>query len=145
MVVCCRLHRCLIHTQTQSSPPAPTPTATTHVACLPAAEDDWRWHAYDTIKGSDWLGDQDAIEYMCKEAPAVVYELENYGLPFSRTEEGERRLAGVFRDMFMVVVGCVLGGEVHWVRDDCAEMEGWAAAPCRRHACTLAKDVCVCV
>lgn len=52
-------------------------------------EDDWRWHAYDTIKGSDWLGDQDAIEYMCKEAPAAVYELENYGLPFSRTEEGK--------------------------------------------------------
>lgn len=52
------------------------------------AEDDWRWHAYDTVKGSDWLGDQDAIEYMCKEAPAAVYELENYGLPFSRTDEG---------------------------------------------------------
>ena len=59
--------------------------------CLPSppAEDDWRWHAYDTIKGSDWLGDQDAIEYMCKEAPAAVYELENYGLPFSRTDEGK--------------------------------------------------------
>jgi succinate dehydrogenase/fumarate reductase flavoprotein subunit len=58
---------------------------------LPAlcAEDDWRWHAYDTVKGSDWLGDQDAIEYMCKEAPAAVYELENYGLPFSRTDEGK--------------------------------------------------------
>jgi succinate dehydrogenase (ubiquinone) flavoprotein subunit len=51
--------------------------------------DDWRWHAYDTIKGSDWLGDQDAIEYMCKEAPAAVIELENYGLPFSRTEDGK--------------------------------------------------------
>lgn len=50
--------------------------------------DDWRWHAYDTIKGSDWLGDQDAIEYMCREAPKAVIELENYGLPFSRTEEG---------------------------------------------------------
>jgi succinate dehydrogenase / fumarate reductase flavoprotein subunit len=52
-------------------------------------EDDWRFHFYDTIKGSDWLGDQDAIEYMCKEAPAAVLELEHYGLPFSRTEEGK--------------------------------------------------------
>ncbi len=51
-------------------------------------EDDWRWHMYDTIKGSDWLGDQDAIEYMCKEAPAAVVELEHYGVPFSRTEDG---------------------------------------------------------
>jgi succinate dehydrogenase / fumarate reductase flavoprotein subunit len=50
--------------------------------------DDWRWHMYDTVKGSDWLGDQDAIEYMCKEAPAAVIELEHYGLPFSRTEDG---------------------------------------------------------
>ncbi len=52
-------------------------------------EDDWRWHFYDTVKGSDWLGDQDAIQYMCREAPKVVLELENYGLPFSRTEEGK--------------------------------------------------------
>jgi succinate dehydrogenase / fumarate reductase flavoprotein subunit len=51
-------------------------------------EDDWRWHMYDTVKGSDWLGDQDAIEYMCKEAPASVVELEHYGVPFSRTEAG---------------------------------------------------------
>jgi succinate dehydrogenase / fumarate reductase flavoprotein subunit len=51
-------------------------------------EDDWRWHMYDTVKGSDWLGDQDAIEFMCKEAPAAVIELEHYGLPFSRTEQG---------------------------------------------------------
>jgi succinate dehydrogenase / fumarate reductase flavoprotein subunit len=51
-------------------------------------EDDWRWHMYDTVKGSDWLGDQDAIEFMCKEAPAAVIELEHYGLPFSRTGEG---------------------------------------------------------
>ena len=51
-------------------------------------DDDWRWHMYDTIKGSDWLGDQDAIEYMCKEAPAAVIELEHYGVPFSRTEDG---------------------------------------------------------
>ena len=52
-------------------------------------EDDWRFHFYDTIKGSDWLGDQDAIEYMTKEAPAAILELEHYGLPFSRTEEGK--------------------------------------------------------
>jgi len=51
--------------------------------------DDWRWHMYDTVKGSDWLGDQDAIEYLCRHAPAAVYELEHYGLPFSRTEEGK--------------------------------------------------------
>jgi succinate dehydrogenase / fumarate reductase, flavoprotein subunit len=51
-------------------------------------EDDWRWHMYDTVKGSDWLGDQDAIEFMCKEAPAAVIELEHYGVPFSRTAEG---------------------------------------------------------
>ena len=51
-------------------------------------EDDWRWHMYDTVKGSDWLGDQDAIELMCKEAPSAVIELEHYGMPFSRTEEG---------------------------------------------------------
>ena len=50
--------------------------------------DDWRWHMYDTIKGSDWLGDQDAIEYMCKEAAGAVIELEHYGVPFSRTEDG---------------------------------------------------------
>src|SRR5687768_2759011 len=50
--------------------------------------DDWRWHMYDTVKGADWLGDQDAIEYMCKEAPASVIELEHYGVPFSRTDDG---------------------------------------------------------
>ncbi|GJL86048.1 MAG: succinate dehydrogenase flavoprotein subunit [Micavibrio sp.] len=52
-------------------------------------EDDWRFHFYDTIKGSDWLGDQDAIEYMCKEAIPAVIELEHYGVPFSRTDEGK--------------------------------------------------------
>ena len=52
-------------------------------------EDDWKWHFYDTVKGSDWLGDQEAIQYMCREAPKVVLELENYGLPFSRTDEGK--------------------------------------------------------
>jgi len=51
--------------------------------------DDWRWHMYDTVKGSDWLGDQDAIHYMCREAPKAVLELEEFGLPFSRTEEGK--------------------------------------------------------
>jgi succinate dehydrogenase flavoprotein subunit len=52
-------------------------------------EDDWRWHMYDTIKGSDWLGDQDAIEYMCSEAPDAIIELEHYGVPFSRTKDGK--------------------------------------------------------
>ncbi len=52
-------------------------------------EDDWRWHMYDTVKGSDWLGDQDSIEYLCKEAPRAVLELEKYGVPFSRTEDGK--------------------------------------------------------
>lgn len=52
-------------------------------------DDDWRWHFYDTIKGSDWLGDQDAIEYMCKNAPDAIIELEHYGVPFSRTKEGK--------------------------------------------------------
>ncbi|MFN3226121.1 MAG: succinate dehydrogenase flavoprotein subunit [Hyphomicrobiales bacterium] len=52
-------------------------------------QDDWRWHMYDTVKGSDWLGDQDAIEYLCKNAPEAVYELEHWGVPFSRTEEGK--------------------------------------------------------
>ena len=51
-------------------------------------EDDWRWHMYDTVKGSDWLGDQDAIEFMCRNAMAAVIELEHFGVPFSRTEEG---------------------------------------------------------
>lgn len=53
------------------------------------SEDDWRWHMYDTVKGSDWLGDQDAIHYMCREAPNAVLELEEFGLPFSRTEDGK--------------------------------------------------------
>jgi hypothetical protein len=59
--------------------------------------DDWRWHMYDTVKGSDWLGDQDAIHYMCREAPRAVRELEEYGMPFSRTESGliyQRPLGG---------------------------------------------------
>ena len=52
-------------------------------------EDDWRWHMFDTVKGSDWLGDQDAIEYLCSNAPEAVIELEEYGMPFSRTEDGK--------------------------------------------------------
>ena len=52
-------------------------------------EDDWRWHMYDTVKGSDWLGDQDAIEYMVREAVPAIYELEHFGVPFSRTEDGK--------------------------------------------------------
>ena len=52
-------------------------------------DDDWRWHMYDTVKGSDWLGDQDAIEYLCRNASEAVYELEHFGVPFSRTEEGK--------------------------------------------------------
>jgi succinate dehydrogenase / fumarate reductase flavoprotein subunit len=52
-------------------------------------DDDWRWHMYDTVKGSDWLGDQDAIEYLCRNAPEAVYELEHWGLPFSRREDGK--------------------------------------------------------
>src|ERR1700726_3065465 len=60
-------------------------------------EDDWRWHMYDTVKGSDWLGDHDAIEYMCREAVPAVIELEHFGGPFSRPARGEiyqRRFGG---------------------------------------------------
>ena len=60
-------------------------------------EDDWRWHMYDTVKGSDWLGDQDAIEYMCREAIPAVIELEHFGVPFSRTEDGQDLSAPVRR------------------------------------------------
>src|SRR3569623_1461369 len=52
-------------------------------------KDDWRWHMYDTVKGSDWLGAQDSIEYLCRHAPAAVYELEHFGMPFSRSEDGK--------------------------------------------------------
>ena len=64
-------------------------------------EDDWRWHMYDTVKGSDWLGDQDAIEYLCRNAPAAVYELEHWGVPFSRTPDGkiyQRAFGGMTRN-----------------------------------------------
>ena len=62
-----------------------------------ADPDDWRWHVYDTVKGSDWLGDQDAIEYMCRRAPEAVYELEHYGMPFTREEDGKIYSAPVWR------------------------------------------------
>ena len=52
------------------------------------SEDNWYWHMYDTVKGSDWLGDQDAIEFMCREAPNAVYELEHFGMPFDRNPDG---------------------------------------------------------
>ena len=64
--------------------------------------DHWTWHMYDTVKGSDWLGDQDAIEYLCREAPAAVYELEHAGLPFSRTADGkiyQRAFGGMTQNM----------------------------------------------
>jgi succinate dehydrogenase / fumarate reductase flavoprotein subunit len=64
-------------------------------------EDDWRWHMYDTVKGADWLGDQDSIEYLCKEAPKAVIELEKYGVPFSRTDDGkiyQRPFGGMTKD-----------------------------------------------
>ena len=64
-------------------------------------EDSWQWHMYDTVKGADWLGDQDAIEYMCREAAPAVYELEHFGVPFSRTEDGkiyQRPFGGHMRD-----------------------------------------------
>ncbi|MEQ1753993.1 MAG: succinate dehydrogenase flavoprotein subunit [Micropepsaceae bacterium] len=63
--------------------------------------DDWRWHMYDTVKGSDWLGDQDAIEYLCRNAPEAVYELEHFGVPFSRTEDGriyQRAFGGMTKE-----------------------------------------------
>ena len=68
-------------------------------------EDDWRWHMYDTVKGSDWLGDQDAIEYMCRNATAAVVELEHFGVPFSRTEDGR-----IYQRPFG-------GHTVHWGKD----------------------------
>ena len=64
-------------------------------------DDDWRWHMYDTVKGSDFIGDQDSIEYMCQEGPKAVFELEHMGLPFSRTEEGkiyQRAFGGQSKD-----------------------------------------------
>ena len=74
------------------------------ITCAIASDDpndDWRWHMYDTVKGSDYIGDQDAIEYMCSEGPQAVFELEHMGLPFSRTEEGriyQRPFGGQSKD-----------------------------------------------
>jgi succinate dehydrogenase / fumarate reductase flavoprotein subunit len=74
------------------------------ITCAIASDDpndDWRWHMYDTVKGSDYIGDQDAIEYMCSEGPKAVYEMEHMGLPFSRTESGriyQRPFGGQSKD-----------------------------------------------
>ena len=89
--------------------------------------DDWRWHMYDTVKGADWLGDQDAIEYLCRNAPTAVYELEHFGMPFSRTEEGKTcqpPLGGPWMNF----------GEGPPVQRTCAAARGGALQPqCRRH------------
>ena len=61
------------------------------------SEDDWRWHMYDTVKGADWLGDQDAIEYLCKEAPRAVIELEKYGVPY-QNRRGKNLSKTIWRD-----------------------------------------------
>src|SRR6202161_778482 len=84
-------------------------------------EDDWRWHMYDTVKGSDWLGDQDAIEYMCREAIPAVYELEHFGVPFSRTDEGK-----IYQRPF--------GGHMTEYGDGAPAMRAYAAADRTGHA-----------
>jgi succinate dehydrogenase / fumarate reductase flavoprotein subunit len=84
-------------------------------------QDDWRWHMYDTVKGSDWLGDQDAIEYMCREAIPAVYELEHFGVPFSRTEEGK-----IYQRPF--------GGHMTQYGDGAPAMRACAAADRTGHA-----------
>ncbi len=84
-------------------------------------EDDWRWHMYDTVKGSDWLGDQDAIEYMCREAVPAIYELEHFGVPFSRTEEGK-----IYQRPF--------GGHMTQYGDGAPAMRACAAADRTGHA-----------
>src|SRR5471032_76526 len=84
-------------------------------------EDDWRWHMFDTVKGSDWLGDQDAIEYMCREAIPAVYELEHFGVPFSRTEEGK-----IYQRPF--------GGHMTQYGDGAPAMRACAAADRTGHA-----------
>ena len=67
-------------------------------------EDDWRWHMYDTVKGSDWLGDQDAIQHMCRMAPQVILELESFGLPFSRIRHQKMLLRRTIPSHFCTVV-----------------------------------------
>ncbi len=83
--------------------------------------DDWRWHMFDTVKGSDWLGDQDAIEYMCREAIPAVYELEHFGVPFSRTDEGK-----IYQRPF--------GGHMTQFGDGAPAMRACAAADRTGHA-----------
>src|ERR1700689_1186947 len=84
-------------------------------------DDDWRWHMYDTVKGSDWLGDQDAIEFMCREAVPAVYELEHFGVPFSRTDEGK-----IYQRPF--------GGHMTQFGDGAPAMRACAAADRTGHA-----------
>jgi succinate dehydrogenase / fumarate reductase flavoprotein subunit len=84
-------------------------------------QDDWRWHMYDTVKGSDWLGDQDAIEYMCREAIPAVYELEHFGVPFSRTDDGK-----IYQRPF--------GGHMTQYGDGAPAMRACAAADRTGHA-----------
>jgi succinate dehydrogenase / fumarate reductase flavoprotein subunit len=83
--------------------------------------DEWRWHMYDTVKGSDWLGDQDAIEFMCREAVPAVYELEHFGVPFSRTDEGK-----IYQRPF--------GGHMTQFGDGAPAMRACAAADRTGHA-----------
>ena len=84
-------------------------------------EDDWRWHMFDTVKGSDWLGDQDAIEYMCREAVPAIYELEHFGVPFSRTDDGK-----IYQRPF--------GGHMTQYGDGAPAMRACAAADRTGHA-----------
>ncbi len=84
-------------------------------------EDDWRWHMFDTVKGSDWLGDQDAIEYMCREAVPAIHELEHFGVPFSRTDDGK-----IYQRPF--------GGHMTQYGDGAPAMRACAAADRTGHA-----------
>lgn len=92
---------------TKVFPPVPIPWLR-RVALRPRLASNphsWQWHMYDTIKGSDWFGDTDAMEYLAREAPKAVYELEHYGVPFSRTEEGkiyQRPFGGMTSEMARV-------------------------------------------
>jgi succinate dehydrogenase/fumarate reductase flavoprotein subunit len=84
------------------------------------SEDNWHYHFYDTVKGSDWLGDQDAIEFMCREAPKVVYELEHFGMPFDRNPDGtiyQRRSAATPRTTAKAGAARLRRGRPHRPRD----------------------------
>ena len=73
------------------------------------SEDKWIWHMYDTVKGSDYLGDQDAIEYMCKHAAEAIYELEHYGMPFDRNDDGkiyQRPFGGMTKNFILNIITC---------------------------------------